>query len=78
MENTLILFVAHMHNDRFAPGTMKSYLEQQLGVGKISMNQGDPHISQMPQLEFVLTGAKHRVPAGNRKDYQLPQGYCDI
>ena len=56
-ENTLILFVAHLHNERLAPGPMKSYLAA-IRHEQISMNLGNPQIPLMPQLEYVLKGAK--------------------
>ena len=39
------------------PLTMKSYLAA-VRHEQISMGLGDPHTAQMPQLEYVLKGAK--------------------
>ena len=52
-----MLFIAHLHNEGLSPGTMKSYLAA-VRHEQISMRLGDPHIAQMPQLEYVLKGAK--------------------
>ena len=56
-ENTLMLFVAHLHSEGLAPGTIKSYLA---GVrhDQIRAGLGNPCIAQMPQLEYVLKGVK--------------------
>ena len=65
-ENTLMLFIAHLHNEGLSPGTMKSYLAA-VRHEQGSIGLGDPHITQMPQLEYVLKGAKHLATAGTRK-----------
>ena len=52
-----MLFVAHLHSQDLAPGTIKSYLA---GVrhDQISAGLGNPNIALMPQLEYVLKGVK--------------------
>ena len=54
-EVLLCQFVARPYVDGLAAGTVKSYLaavrHAQLGLGL-----GDPHISEMPQLEYVVKG----------------------
>ena len=52
-----MLFIAHLHNEGVSPGTVKSYLAA-VRHEQISMALGDLHIAQMPQLEYVLKGAK--------------------
>ena len=52
-----MLFIAHLHNEGLSPGTMKSYLAA-VRHEQISMGLGNPHIAQLPQLEYVLNGAK--------------------
>ena len=66
LENTLMLFVAHLHNEGLVSGTMKSYLAA-IRHEQISINLGDPQIPLMPQLEYVLKGAKLRATVGARK-----------
>ena len=65
-ESTLMLFIAHRHNEGLSPGTMKSYLAA-VRHEQVSIGLGDPHIAQMPQLEYVLKGAKRLTTAGTRK-----------
>ena len=65
-ENTMMVFVAHLHNERLAPGNMKSYLAA-IRHEQISMNSGDPQIPLMPQLEYVLKEAKQRATVGTHK-----------
>ena len=45
---------------------MKSYLAA-VRHEQISMGLGDPHIAQMPQLEYVLKGAKQLVTSETHK-----------
>ena len=52
-----MLFIAHLHNEGLSPRTMKSYFAA-VRHEQISMGLGDPHIAQMPQLEYVSKGAK--------------------
>ena len=52
-----MLLIAHMHNEKLALETMKSYLAADKHE-QISMGLEDLHITQMPQLEYVLKGAK--------------------
>lgn len=61
-----MLFVAYLHNEGLAPGTMKSYLTA-VRHEQISRGLGDPHIAQMPQLEYVLKGAKRRSTLGSHR-----------
>ena len=63
-----MLFIAYLHNEGLSPGIMKSCLAA-VKHEQISMELGDPHIAQMPQLEYVLKGAKRLVTSETCKDY---------
>lgn len=65
-ENTLLLFVGHLHQARLAHGTMKSYLAA-VRYEQIRSGMGDPAIHSMPQLEYVLKGAKKATPESSRR-----------
>jgi len=60
-----MLFVAHLHQRGLASGTMKSYLAA-VRFRHISKGLGNPGISMMPQLEYLLKGVKRLAPAGTR------------
>jgi len=64
-ENALMLFVAYLHGEGLSPSTIKCYLA---GVrhGQIKAGFGNPHIAQMPQLEYVLKGVKRLTKLGSR------------
>ena len=61
-----MLFIAHLQNDGLSPGTIKSSLVA-VRHEQISMGLGDPHIAQMPTLEYVLKGAKHLATSETHK-----------
>ena len=52
-----MLFIAQLYSQRVAPGTMKSYLAA-VRYLQISLGLGNPRVSEMPQLEYLLKGAK--------------------
>ena len=56
-EHTLMYFVAYLHQDGLAPGTVKSYLSA-VHHSHISLGFGDPCVGDMPRLEYVITGLK--------------------
>ena len=56
-EDTLLLFVAHLHKSHLAHGTIKSYLAA-VRYGQIGHGLGNPAIHAMPRVEYVLKGAK--------------------
>ena len=64
-EDTLLLFIAHLHKNRLSHGTIKSYLAA-VRYGQIGRGLGNPAIHTMPRLEYVLKGAKKATPASTR------------
>ena len=56
-ERTLIRFVAWMFEAELSCSTMKSYLAAARHT-QIALGLGDPHMGEMPQLEYVLKGSK--------------------
>ena len=60
---TLSQFVAQLFLDGLKAGTVKSYLaavrHEQIGLGL-----GDPHMSGMPQLEYVIKGLQRKAVTG--------------
>ena len=65
-ERNLMLFVAQLHQGGLAHGTMKSYLAA-VRHAHISRGLGDPGLSAMPQLEYLLKGVKRLAPSGTRR-----------
>ncbi len=65
-ERKLMLFVAHLHQKRLAPSTIKSYLAA-IRHCQISKGMGNPGINVMPQLEYLLKGVKRLAPRGTRR-----------
>lgn len=65
-EHNLMLFVAHLHSRKLAPGTMKSYLAA-VRYLQISMGLGNPRINEMPKLEYLMKGVKRAAPGGVRR-----------
>ena len=61
-----MLFVSSLHKEGLAPGTVKSYIAA-MRFEQISRGMGDPGISRMPQLEYVLKGLKRRAHGGTRR-----------
>ena len=56
-EHTLMYFVAYLHQEGLAPGTVKSYLSA-VRHSQICLGFGDPGIGVMPRLEYVIKGSK--------------------
>ena len=65
-EDTVMLFVSSLHKEGLAPGTVKSYLAA-MRFEQISREMGDPGISRMPQLGYVLKCFKRRAHGGTRR-----------
>ena len=65
-EDTLLLFIAHLHQARLAHGTVKSYLAA-VPYEQIRRGLGDPAIHSMPQVEYVLKGVKKATPVSSRR-----------
>ena len=69
-EHQLSRFVAFMYREGLSAGTMKSYLAA-VRHRQIAMGLGDPVMVRMPQLQYVLKGARRRL-AGRPKRTRLP------
>ena len=69
-EPVLTAFVAALHTQGLAVGTVKSYLAAMRHT-QIAIGLGDPQIGSMPQLEYVLKGLKRRS-AGRQGRPRLP------
>jgi len=52
-----VYFVALLYRDSLSSGTIKSYLAA-VRHSQIALGQGDPHLGDMPQLEYVSKGVK--------------------
>ena len=65
-EKVLLLFVGFLHQQQLAHGTIKSYLAA-VRYEQIAQGMGNPNISTMPQLEYVLKGLKKATPASSRR-----------
>lgn len=65
-ENTLMLFVSHLHTEKLAVGTIKSYLAA-VRFEQISRGGGNPGIHSMPRLEYVIKGCKRVAPGTARR-----------
>ena len=61
----MLLFVGFLYREKLAHGTIKSYLAA-VRYEQIARGMGNPHIHAMPQLEYVLKGAKKATPASTR------------
>ena len=70
MEHQLSKFVAFMYQEGLSAGTMRSYLAA-IRHRQIAMGLGDPVMVRMPQLQYVLRGARRRL-AGGPKRTRLP------
>ena len=66
LENTLLLFVCHLHQQSLSHGTIKSYLAA-IRFEQITRGMGNPNIGLMPRLEYMLKGAKKKLPASSRQ-----------
>jgi len=56
-EQVLVYFVALLYRDGLSSGTIKSYLAA-VRHSQIALGLGDPHVGDMPQLEYVSKGVK--------------------
>ena len=65
-EEVLLLFIAHLHQEKLCHGTIKSYLAA-IRYGQIQRGMGNPTIHSMPQVEYVLKGAKKATPMSARR-----------
>ncbi len=65
-EEVITLFLASLHLEGLAPGTMKSYLAA-VRYTQISRGLGDPVIGTMPRVEYILRGAKRLKPGVKRQ-----------
>ena len=65
-EELVLLFIAHLHQEKLAHGTNKSYLAA-IRYGQIQRGLGNPAIHSMPQVEYVLKGAKKVTPMSTRR-----------
>ena len=61
-ESTLTSFVAWLYQTGVTAGTITSYLSA-VRYTQISLGLGDPHAASMPQLEYVVKGAKRKTAA---------------
>jgi len=57
LEQVLVYFVAWLYRDGLSSGTIKSYLAA-VHHSQIALGLGDPHVEDMPQLEYVSKGIK--------------------
>ena len=62
-EGLLCQFVARLYVDGLAAGTVKSYLAA-VRHAQIGLGLGDPHMAEMPQLEYVVKGFRRRAAQG--------------
>ena len=62
----VVLFIAHLHSQHLAHGTVKSYLAA-IRHGQISRGMDSPNIPSMPRVEYVLKGSKRCTPASSRR-----------
>ena len=69
-EQVLSTFVAYMYQQGLSVPTMKSYLAA-VRHKQIALGLGDPVMSKMPQLQYVLKGVK-RKQVGKPKRVRLP------
>ena len=65
-EHILMYFVAYLHQDGLAPGTVKSYLSA-VRHSQISLGFGDPRVGDMPRLEYVIKGLKRRTGSASSR-----------
>lgn len=56
-EANLAYFVVYLHQEGLQVGTIKSYLSV-VHYRQIFLGLGEPGMSAMPQLEYVIKGAK--------------------
>lgn len=68
----LTYFVGWMYTSNLASSTVKNYLAA-VRHSQIALGMGDPHMGGMPQLEYVLKGAKRKTSSSSRT--RLPMDY---
>ena len=59
-ETKLSYFVAYLFKDGLSAGTVKSYLAA-VRHSQIARGLGDPHISKIPRLEYIMKGLKRKA-----------------
>ena len=67
-EQTLMAFMALLYQEKLAASTVKNYLAA-VRFAQIAMGFGDPHMGEMPRLEYVVKGFKRSAgsaPQGQR------------
>ena len=69
-EGSLSAFVAFLFSQGLAASTMQSYLAA-VRHAQIALGLGDPVMSGMPQLQYVLKGAKRKL-VGTPRRVRLP------
>lgn len=60
LESGLTAFVAGLYTEGLTAGTAKSYLAA-VRHAQIAIGLGDPHMSNMPQLEYVIKGMRKKT-----------------
>lgn len=65
-EEVLLFLIAYLHQEKLAHGTIKSYLAA-IRYGQIQCGMGNLAIHSMPQVEYVLKGAKKATPVSMRR-----------
>ena len=60
IESSLSYFVAYLYKERLSAGMIKSYLAA-VRHSQIARGLGDPNISWMPRLEYIVKGVKRKV-----------------
>ena len=68
-----MLFAAHLFNQQLSHGSIKSYLAA-VRYAQICRGLGDPGISMMPQLEYVMKGIKKSSPQSVRSRLPITPG----
>ena len=66
METKLLYFVAYLFKDGLSAGTVKSYLAA-VRHSQIARGLGNPHISKMPRLEYIVKGLKRKASNTNAR-----------
>ncbi len=61
-----MLFVSHLHTERLAPGTIKTYIAA-IRYEQISRGLGNPKTYEMPRLEYVIRGFKKLSSGAQRR-----------
>ena len=64
METKLSYFVAFLFKEGLTAGTVKSYLAA-VRHSQTSRGLGNPHISEMPRLEYIVKGLKRKASNTN-------------